>query len=406
MMPTASGMGGDTNRFRNLQSQAFQVSGGAMGQQAPQAPQLPSPPPGGWQVMNSGGVRNTSAPQAPSQPNMNVWANKNAGLTAGLGTTPQAPSPPPGGWRPFPEVMDATPEQEARMRANWERVYGPPPQATSPAPQTAVPFRPTINPGVMRSDATGPNVDYLREQYMRQQEEFLRQQSTLPQADPRRNLQPPAMPTPRPMPQNPGMAQPVPQPSQGTPYTPPEIRRPAQTWTQALRADDARRSLPPPAQPWSDDMLRQFLPQRTPTPPQPNGFATPPFFEDPITGRRIPNQVAPPPFAPPSFGPATRPRDPRQEGPAFPRGVVNPNTGEILFSQPQFTAQFGNPFGGPPSSTPSFAQRDALIQRLNDTLLPYQMGQRTGAPQFNIPQLFGQANQMVASGWRNPFTMR
>jgi hypothetical protein len=162
-----------------------------------------------------------------------------------------------------------------------------------------------------------------------------------PQApsDPRRNLQPPTMPTPRPMPQNPGMAQPIQPPSQGAPYTPPEIRRPAQTWTQGLREQDAIRARQP-----------QFQP-------------TPQFGIDPATGRRLPPQ------------------------------------------QPQFSASYGGLFGGQ-SATPQFAQRDALIQRLNDTMLPYQLGQATGRPQFNMPALWSQAGQMVQNGWQNPFAMR
>ena len=182
-----------------------------------------------------------------------------------------------------------------------------------------------------------------------------------PQApsDPRRNLQPPTMPTPRPMPQSPGMAQPIQPPSQGAPYTPPEIRRPAQTWTQGLREQDAMRARQP-----------QFQP-------------TPQFGIDPATGRRLP--PAQPGDWPIDVAPATGRRLPPQ--------------------QPQFSASYGGLFGGQ-SATPQFAQRDALIQRLNDTMLPYQLGQATGRPQFNMPALWSQAGQMVQNGWQNPFAMR
>ena len=47
------------------------------------------------------------------------------------------------------------------------------------------------------------------------------------------------------------------------------------------------------------------------------------------------------------------------------------------------------------------AQRDALIQRINEQSLPYYMG---GAGQFNpnLQDLWGQAGNMVENGWANP----
>ena len=332
MMPslnsTPQQRGGTAQSWQDLQNKAFQISGGAMGAKPPQAPQLPSPPPGGWQVMNSGGMPGlNSTPQATSRPNMSVYA----------------PQPPASDFR----VMDG-PDNPNRLVA-W------PSQSQQATSQPDTQFRP-LPPGPLRS--VDPRI--LQEQQAQRQRELdenirrsttpgrgdqsayidqitAREQGRRPTSDPRANLQPPTMPTPRPMPQNPGMAQPIQPPSQGTPYTPPEIRRPAQTWTQQLREYDAMQARQPQA-----------------------ANRTPPFSLDPRTGSR----------------------------------------------QPQFSASYGGMFGGPSFSTPNFAQRDALIQRLNDNMLPYQLGQRTGAPQFNIPQLFGQANQMVASGWRNPFAMR
>ena len=53
-----------------------------------------------------------------------------------------------------------------------------------------------------------------------------------------------------------------------------------------------------------------------------------------------------------------------------------------------------------------FGTRDAFIQSINDATRQQQMaGFNTPAaapPQFNFPQLYGQAQRMVANGWSNP----
>lgn len=82
-------------------------------------------------------------------------------------------------------------------------------------------------------------------------------------------------------------------------------------------------------------------------------------------------------------------------------GSPQPNTGPGGFS-----ASYGNPFGGAPTPTPNFAQRDALIQRLNEQMMPYQMGQQAGRPNININQSIADANRMVQGGWGNPFAFR
>ena len=68
---------------------------------------------------------------------------------------------------------------------------------------------------------------------------------------------------------------------------------------------------------------------------------------------------------------------------------------------PGFTASYTDPFGNQ-ASQPQFAQRDALIEMLNQQMLPYQMGQQQGAPTFNLPAMWGQAGDMVNAGWTNP----
>ena len=67
---------------------------------------------------------------------------------------------------------------------------------------------------------------------------------------------------------------------------------------------------------------------------------------------------------------------------------------------PGFTQTFTDPFGNQTQNNP-MAQRDALIQRINEQSLPYYMG---GAGQFNpnLQDLWGQAGNMVENGWANP----
>jgi hypothetical protein len=56
---------------------------------------------------------------------------------------------------------------------------------------------------------------------------------------------------------------------------------------------------------------------------------------------------------------------------------------------------------------PNFQQRDAFIASLTGRLgQMQQQSQQTpgmGAPQFNFPQLYEQAGQMVDQGFQNPF---
>jgi len=69
---------------------------------------------------------------------------------------------------------------------------------------------------------------------------------------------------------------------------------------------------------------------------------------------------------------------------------------------PGFQATYGSPFGGQFAS-PQTGQTDAFIQRLNDTQRPYQMGQATGRPNYDINALWNQAGGMAQNGWQNPF---
>lgn len=67
---------------------------------------------------------------------------------------------------------------------------------------------------------------------------------------------------------------------------------------------------------------------------------------------------------------------------------------------PEFTQTFTDPFGNQTQNNP-MAQRDALIQRINEESLPYYMGQ-PGQFRPNLQELWGQAGNMVSNGWANP----
>jgi len=92
-----------------------------------------------------------------------------------------------------------------------------------------------------------------------------------------------------------------------------------------------------------------------------------------------------------------------------------PFSGNQNVPQSTFTAQYGNMNGGY-SSQPNYGQRDAFIQNINDTTAGYQGNQGTylgqgappqswgQAPQYNVPQMWQQAGNMVSNGWQNPLS--
>ena len=67
---------------------------------------------------------------------------------------------------------------------------------------------------------------------------------------------------------------------------------------------------------------------------------------------------------------------------------------------PGFMQTFTDQFGNETQNNP-MAQRDALIQRINEQSLPYYMGQ-PGQFRPNLQELWGQAGNMVSNGWANP----
>jgi hypothetical protein len=94
-----------------------------------------------------------------------------------------------------------------------------------------------------------------------------------------------------------------------------------------------------------------------------------------------------------------------QQGGAF--SAWNPNTANDAQAQrpPAFQAQTFN-FDGTQSQMPNFQQRDAFINNINTQLGQMQgqsWNQPMGAPQFNFPQMWGQAGQQVQQGFQNPF---
>ncbi len=70
-----------------------------------------------------------------------------------------------------------------------------------------------------------------------------------------------------------------------------------------------------------------------------------------------------------------------------------------------FTQRYTN-FDGTQSEQPNFGQRDAFIQNINDSMLPYYGGKAQGAPQFDFQSMYRRAGDMVKDGWQNPFSMR
>lgn len=73
---------------------------------------------------------------------------------------------------------------------------------------------------------------------------------------------------------------------------------------------------------------------------------------------------------------------------------------------PPFRATTQN-FDGTTSQMPNFQQRDAFIAQINNQLGQMQQQSQKqpgmGPPQFNFPQMWGQAGQMAQQGFRNPF---
>lgn len=90
------------------------------------------------------------------------------------------------------------------------------------------------------------------------------------------------------------------------------------------------------------------------------------------------------------------------------RPAVDPNVANNPYANrpPPFQATTQN-FDGTQSQMPNFQQRDAFISQINNQLGQMQ-GQSwqqpgMGAPQFNFPQMLGQAGQMAQQGFQNPF---
>jgi len=128
--------------------------------------------------------------------------------------------------------------------------------------------------------------------------------------------------------------------------------------------------------------------------------APPGYFFTP-DGRLEPNYIgyllgAQPSPAQPQYAaqaPAMPPRT--ASGPTQPQPAQFPQQATNYMPQQSFSM--------PPMN---FGTRDAFIQNINNATMQQQMaGFNTPAaapPQFNFPQLYGQAQRMVANGWSNP----
>jgi hypothetical protein len=73
------------------------------------------------------------------------------------------------------------------------------------------------------------------------------------------------------------------------------------------------------------------------------------------------------------------------------------------YKVPGFTQQWGAPDGST-SSTPQFGVRDAFIQNINGAISPFAANPSLAPPQLDLQALYGNAQDMVANGWQNPFT--
>ncbi|NBT74033.1 MAG: hypothetical protein EBT14_07610, partial [Betaproteobacteria bacterium] len=61
-----------------------------------------------------------------------------------------------------------------------------------------------------------------------------------------------------------------------------------------------------------------------------------------------------------------------------------------IFAQPQFRPSFQalyTNFDGSVSTQPNYSLRDAFVQSINDSMIPYQTGRMSGAPQFDFQSL-------------------
>lgn len=186
---------------------------------------------------------------------------------------------------------------------------------------------------------------------------------------------------------------------------------------------DARR---PPAKP-SVPMMQNYAPGQAQ--PQQSPWAASTRYpqrqrQQPRTQEeRQPVQLADPRLAqqgPQMPGGYPMPRHaPRRQPPRF-DGVYAAGTSQEYMAQNPDTVRFGQGPGIPPpfqantlnfdgtqSQMPNFQQRDAFISQINNQLgqMQQQSWQRPGmgAPQFNFPQMWGQAGEMANQGFRNPF---
>jgi hypothetical protein len=92
-------------------------------------------------------------------------------------------------------------------------------------------------------------------------------------------------------------------------------------------------------------------------------------------------------------------------------GLIDPNVANNPYANrpPPFQATSQN-FDGTQSQMPNFQQRDAFINQINNQLgqMQGQSWQKPGMgpPQFNFPQMWGQAGEMAGKGFKNPFAMQ
>lgn len=171
----------------------------------------------------------------------------------------------------------------------------------------------------------------------------------------------------------------------------------ARRWEQWQRANAPTPSKPGPSRP-SVPMQPQGMTPSKPAVPMPQ-YGQPGGMTPSKPGPGRPSVPMAPSYSPGQAKPQQSPY-----ATSTPYGQQPPS--QQPNRPPPFLATTQN-FDGTQSQMPNFQQRDAFIAQINNQLgqMQQQSWQRPGmgAPQFNFPQMWGQAGQMAEQGFRNPF---
>lgn len=163
------------------------------------------------------------------------------------------------------------------------------------------------------------------------------------------------------------------------------------------------RPTPTPSKPGPGRPSRPMTPSQSPRPGKPQGGGFGIYSPGQAQPQQSPYASSTPygqqPQSMNRYGPGTSPEYMQQNPDTEP---FNPAGNR----PPPFRATTQN-FDGTTSQMPNFQQRDAFIAQINNQLGQMQQQSQKqpgmGPPQFNFPQMWGQAGQMAQQGFRNPF---